>query len=102
MRLRDQHIRKVRIDRRRHGWLVQPHTAIDGEKLTQIVDTFAEAANIAIPPTMSNSVDMIEIDGRTYLQFNCTVYGPDLTPGSHFITVGPLADGLPPEPVAVP
>ena len=48
MRLRDHHIRKVRTGWRRRGWLVQPLKATDGEKLTRIVDTFAEAAGIVL------------------------------------------------------
>ncbi len=45
MRLRDHYIRRIR-----HGrWLIQPVTPTDGEPPSRVVDTFAEAAEIALP-----------------------------------------------------
>jgi hypothetical protein len=46
MRLRDHYIRKTR-----RGWLVQPVDLRDGQKPSEIVEPFAEAAAIALPQT---------------------------------------------------
>ena len=86
-------LRNHRIHKTRKGWRVQPLTATDGEKPIRIVDTFVDAANIAIPPDPPQSADMVEIDGRTYLQLNCLVYLPDGSWGPSPVMIGPLSDG---------